>query len=285
MTFNDVFQTIEEGIRDVYRSDQYQNYLQTMARFTNYSLNNCILIFQQKPDATLVAGYQAWKRKFGRNVKKGERGIRILAPVRSRIKAEESEEDVPVLRFRTVSVFDLSQTEGDPLPSFMNERLEGTVDDYEDFLEQLELLSPVPVSFEPLDTVHGYFSSLEQRIVLNTGMTQLQTVKTLIHEIAHSCLHGEADKGTELSRARKEIEAESVAYIICRHYGLDTGEYSFRYLAGYSSSDELPELRASMERIHLASSRLIRSLDALRCPEAERSGLFGGDPAFQGEWV
>ncbi len=272
MKFDDVFQSIEDGIREVYRSDQYQKYLQVMSRFTNYSVNNCILIFQQMPEARLVAGYHAWKTKFKRNVKRGEKGIRILAPIRKSVKKEEAQEapEEEVTRFRKVCVFDLSQTEGEPLPSFMIDQLEGTVDDYEDFLEQLELLAPVPVRFERLkDNVHGYYSSLEKEIVLNPDMTQLQTVKTLIHEIAHSYLHSAPAAADEISHARKEIEAESVAYILCRHYGLDTGEYSFRYLAGYSSSQDLPELKASMERIHTASSHLIRSLEDLRHPAEE----------------
>lgn len=272
MKFDDVFQSIEDGIREVYRSDQYQKYLQVMSRFTNYSVNNCILIFQQMPEARLVAGYHAWKTKFKRNVKRGEKGIRILAPIRKSVKKEEAQEapEEEVTRFRKVCVFDLSQTEGEPLPSFMIDQLEGAVDDYEDFLEQLELLAPVPVRFERLkDNVHGYYSSLEKEIVLNPDMTQLQTVKTLIHEIAHSYLHSAPAAADEISRARKEIEAESVAYILCRHYGLDTGEYSFRYLAGYSSSQDLPELKASMERIHTASSHLIRSLEDLRHPAEE----------------
>ena len=286
-TFDDMFQRIERGIREVYQSDQYRKYLQVMSRFTNYSLNNCILIFQQKPDAQLVAGYQAWKTKFKRNVKRGEKGIRILAPIRKPVKKQEDDEEPEeeVVRFRKVCVFDLSQTEGEPLPSFMIDHIEGSVDDYEDFLEQLELLAPVPVRFSYLENnVHGYYSNAEKEIVLNADMTQLQTVKTLIHEIAHSYLHDTPEAMTELSRARKEIEAESVAYILCRHYGLDTGEYSFRYLAGYSSSQELPELKASMERIHLASNRLIRGLEELRHPQ-EADLLPPADGGFVGPYL
>ena len=264
MNFYEIYQSIEDGIRDVYQSDRYQNYLKTMSRFPSYSLNNCILIYQQRPDATLVAGYQAWRRNFERSVRKGERGIRILAPIRRKKKKEEEEEPQSV-GFRMISVFDVSQTIGKPLPSYMDDRLEGTVEDYEEFIEQLEQISPVPVRFDAIKgNAHGYYSKKKQEIVLRTDMTQLQTVKTLAHEIAHAKLHSETEEPAALSRAQKEIEAESTAYIICSHYGLDTSSYSFGYLAGFSSSAELKELRGSMERIHRASSDMIRDLDLLR---------------------
>ena len=274
MNFYEIYQSIEDGIRDVYQSDRYQQYLKTMSRFPSYSVNNCILIYQQRPDATLVAGYQSWRKNFERTVRKGERGIRILAPIR-RKKKEEDEEVSDSVGFRTISVFDVSQTVGKPLPSYMDDRLEGTVEDYEEFIEQLELISPVPVRFDEIKgSAHGYYSKKKQEIVLRTDMTQLQTVKTLVHEIAHAKLHNETEGQKLLSRAQKEIEAESTAYIICNHYGLDTSSYSFGYLAGFSSSAELKELRDSMERIHRASAEIIEDLEHLRHPET-KSDLFG----------
>ena len=265
MEFNEVFQTIERGIRNVYDSSRYREYLKTMSHFHSYSLNNCLLIFEQKPDATLVAGYHTWRRRFGRHVKAGEKGIRILAPVRKETETEDGEEQE--IRFKTIPVFDISQTDGDPLPTYMNDTLYGSVSDYELFLDQLKLVSPVPVRFEqgPMNA-HGYFRDDQSVIVLKEGMPQLQTVKTLVHEIAHACLHSRSAGGEKLSREQKEIEAESIAYIICSHFGLDTGEYSFGYLAGYSSTRDLPELRDSMERIRSASDSQIRQIEALRHP-------------------
>ncbi len=266
MEFNEVFQTIEKGIREVYDSSRYREYLKTMSHFHAYSLNNCMLIFEQKPDATLVAGYHTWRRRFGRHVKQGEKGIRILAPVRKETGPETEEHEE--IHFRTIPVFDISQTEGDPLPTYMNDTLDGTVSDYEAFLAQLKLVSPVPVVFEAgLSNAHGCYRDDQGVIEIREGMTQLQTVKTLVHEIAHACLHSSSAGGETLSREQKEIEAESIAYIICDHFGLDTGEYSFGYLAGYSSTRELPELRASMERIRSASDHLIRRIESLRHPE------------------
>ncbi|MBO5555119.1 MAG: ImmA/IrrE family metallo-endopeptidase [Solobacterium sp.] len=270
MNYSELFQTIENGIRNVYDSSRYQRYLETMSHFHSYSLNNCLLIFEQKPEATLVAGYQTWRKEFGRHVKFGEKGIRILAPVRSAKKEESQDEtDRPEeLRFKSIAVFDISQTEGNPLPTYMTDTLYGTVKDYDAFLEQLKLISPVPVIFSD-DTKgsHGFFRANAGMIAVRSGMPELQTVKTLVHEIAHACLHNKASGGNTLPKVQKEIEAESVAYILCKHFGLDTGEYSFGYLAGYSSSRELPELRASMERIRMTSDSLIKQVEFLRHPQ------------------
>lgn len=264
MTFNEIFTTIEQGIQSVYDSEHYRDYLETLSRFPSYSLNNCILIARQKPEATFVAGYQTWKKKFSRNVRKGEKGIRILAPIRQKKQEEEKEEPKTILRFRVISVFDISQTEGEPLPTSLVSMLDSSVEDYEEFLEALELASPVPVRFQAMHSAaNGYFDARERVIYLKQGMPQLQTIKTLLHECAHALMHSEAE---DMSRAAMEVEAESVAYTVCRHYGLDTGSYSFGYLAAYSSSRELPELRASMERIHTASSVLIRNIDLVRSP-------------------
>ena len=274
-----ITEELEQGVLNVFGCDSYRAYLAVMARFHTYSTNNSILIWMQRPDATLVAGYNTWLTRFSRNVKKGEKGIRILAPVRKKILDEDMQEKSVLSGFRTAVVFDISQTEGDPLPTYMNDTLNGTVEDYERFLEQLKLVSPVPVTFDPSAMAsHGYYRADQNRIVIKAGMTELQTVKTLLHEIAHACLHNKACGGDALSREQKEIEAESTAYIICRHFGLDTGEYSFGYLAGYSSTKELPELRSSMERIRMTSDRLIRQIEILRRPQGY---LPASDPLVQ----
>ncbi|MBR4456388.1 MAG: ImmA/IrrE family metallo-endopeptidase [Solobacterium sp.] len=270
MNFTELFRQIETGIREVYDSSRYQNYLSVMSRFTQYSLSNTILIFNQRPDATLVAGYQAWRTKFNRHVKKGEKGIRILAPIRSPKEKDSdgtdpAEEAADSMRFRVISVFDISQTEGEPLPVYMNDTFSGSVAEYSDFLSQLIQVSPVPVHFHSLTgNVHGFYRPSDETISIREGMSQLQTIKTLAHEIAHALLHNRQCGGDLLSRRQKEIEAESIAYILCSHYGLDTSDYSFAYIAGYSSSRELPELQASMSRIHFASRLLIRQMDELR---------------------
>lgn len=266
MYFDQLFQMIENGIRDVYDSSRYRRYLTTMSNFHSYSLNNCLLIFSQMPEATLVAGYHTWRKQFGRHVKHGEHGIRILAPVRT--KKEEAEEEQEELHFKSICVFDVSQTEGDPLPTYMDETLDGTVKDYDQFMNELKLISPVPVEETVLSSgIHGCYRPKQEVIQIQKNMPQLQTIKTLVHEIAHASLHNRQNNGEQLSHEQKEIEAESIAYILCRHFGLDTGEYSFGYLAGYSSSRELPELRASMERIHQASDNLINQIETLRHPE------------------
>ena len=189
MEFKEIYRTIENGIRKVYDSDRYQDYLKTMARFHNYSTNNCLLIFSQCPDATLVAGYQKWRMQFHRYVRKGEKGIRILAPMRNVV--EEGEEvftGEPM--FKYISVFDISQTEGEPLPTYIDATLEGKVKDYDQFLQQLELISPVPVKFSSnTGNASGYYRSGEEVIYLKQGMSELHTIKTLLHEMAHALLH------------------------------------------------------------------------------------------------
>ena len=262
-SFQSVFQTIEEGVRKIQDSGQYREYLNVMTKFHSYSFNNVMLIYRQNPEATFVAGYHAWRRNFSRHVKKGERGIRILAPVGYRNKDPLTGEESMRIGFRMTTVFDVSQTEGKPLPEFDIPSLKEKVQDYEQVMKILRLVSPVPVVFENLaPMIHGYYSRDQKRIVLNEELSESQTVKTLIHEIAHAMIHG-AEAGTDEKPPEiREIEAESIAYSVCRYYGLDTGEFSFPYLALFSRT-KLNLQKDSMALIQKTASQLIIRINAL----------------------
>ena len=284
---------IEKGIQELFESDRYRNYLTTMSRFHRYSLNNVMLIHAQKPDATLVAGFNKWKNSFGRHVKKGEKGIQILAPTPYKIKQEEQkldpdtklplldengdpvteEKEITIPMFKVVSVFDVSQTDGKPLPQ-ISSTLTGDVAEYEVFLEALHRTSPVPISFQAMEPgMDGYFAPKKQEIFLREGMSQVQTICAAVHEIAHSKLHDYehmtelADDGEtilvpgEKSRNTEEVEAESVSYAVCQYFGIETAENSFGYIATWSQSKELKELRASLETITKTSSELITGIE------------------------
>ena len=284
---------IEKGIQELFESDRYRNYLTTMSRFHRYSLNNVMLIHAQKPDATLVAGFNKWKNSFGRHVKKGEKGIQILAPTPYKIKQEEQkldpdtklplldengepvteEKEVTIPMFKVVSVFDVSQTDGRPLPQ-ISSTLTGDVAEYEVFLEALHRTSPVPISFQAMEPgMDGYFAPKKQKIFLREGMSQVQTICAAVHEIAHSKLHDYehmtelADDGEtilvpgEKSRNTEEVEAESVSYAVCQYFGIETAENSFGYIAAWSQGKELKELRASLETINKISSELITGIE------------------------
>ena len=274
---------LETGIQQLFDSDRYKAYLTTMAKFHNYSFNNTLLIAMQ--GGQLVAGFNKWKDTFHRTVKKGEKGIKILAPAPYKVKQKmdkldeqgkpildkdgkplTEEKTVQIPAFKVVSVFDVSQTEGEPLPSIAVNELSGSVQDYQDFFKALEQASPVPIGFEDIEGgAHGYFHLLDNRIAIQEGMSQLQTIKTAIHEIAHAKLHAidpTDPKQTNRPDSRtREVQAESVAYAVCQHYGLDTSEYSFGYVAGWSSGRELAELKASLEVIRSAAHELIAALD------------------------
>ena len=279
---------LEQGISELFESDRYKEYLSVMSKFHNYSFNNTILIAMQKPDASLIAGFNAWKNQFGRNVKRGEKGIRIIAPSPFKVKKEmekidpqtqrpvigrdgkpvTEEREVTIPAFKVVSVFDVSQTEGRELPNLAVDALTGDVDKYKDFFAALEKTSPVPVGFEKIEGgAHGYYHLEEERIALNEGESQLQSLKTLIHEIAHAKLHS-IDLNIPLDeqpnrpdRRTREVEAESIAYTVCQHYGLDTSDYSFGYVAGWSSGKELTELKNSLETIRSTAAEIINSVD------------------------
>ena len=284
---------IEKGIQELFESDRYRNYLTTMSRFHRYSLNNIMLIHAQRPDATLVAGFNKWKNSFGRHVRKGEKGIQILAPTPYKIKQEEQkldpdtklplldengdpvteEKEITIPMFKVVSVFDVSQTDGKPLPQ-ISSTLTGDVAEYEVFLEALHRISPVPISFQAMEPgMDGYFAPKKQKIFLREGMSQVQTICAAVHEIAHSKLHDYehmtelADDGEtilvpgEKSRNTEEVEAESVSYAVCQYFGIETAENSFGYIATWSQGKELKELRASLETINKTSSELISGIE------------------------
>ena len=279
---------LEQGITELFDSERFKEYLRVMSKFHNYSFNNTVLIAMQKPDASLVAGFNAWKNNFGRNVMKGEKSIKILAPSPFTVKQEvektdprtgkavigkdgqpvKEQKEITVPAFRVVSVFDVSQTEGRELPDIAVNELTGDVDRYKDFFAALEKTSPVPIGFEQIPgSSHGYYHLEDKRIVIDEGMSELQTLKTAIHEIAHAKLHDidlNAPKNEQQPRVDKrtrEVEAESVAYTVCQHYGLDTSEYSFGYVAGWSSGRELSELKSSLETIRSTAAEIINSID------------------------
>ena len=273
---------LETGIQELFESDRFRAYLDTMARFHNYSFNNTILIAMQ--GGQLVAGYNKWRDEFHRNVKKGEKGIKIFAPAPYKVKKDvpkldaqgqpvkdkdgntvTEQKEVQVPAFKIVSVFDVSQTEGEPLPSLGVEELTGSVEQYQDFFKALEQTSPVPMGFEDIPGgSHGYYHLTEKRIAIQEGMSELQTLKTAIHEIAHSKLHAidpEAPATDRPDSRTREVQAESVAYTVCQHYGLDTSDYSFGYVAGWSSGRDLKELKASLETIRATAHELITTID------------------------
>lgn len=268
---NEIMEQLEKGVTELFESDKFKAYLTCMSKFHNYSLNNTLLIAMQKPDATLVAGFNAWKFKHGRTVKKGEKGIRILAPYTYKVDAEtgkepESEDAKTVERtgFKPTSVFDISQTEGKELPTIGVNELSGDVKDYDKLYRALRLHCPVPVEFMDIEGgSKGFFSDSEGVVVIKSGMSQVQTIKTLVHETAHAMLHSKAamDEGHPIDRRTMEVEAESIAFTVCKKYGLDTDDYSFGYIAGWSSGKDTKELKASLERIKDTADKLITSLD------------------------
>ena len=279
---------LEEGLKELFEGEKYKSYLNTMSKFHNYSANNIQLIEEQCPDATYVAGYKAWQRNFERHVNKGERGIRILAPAPYKIKEEQEKIDpvtnepvldrdgMPVMEeveikipaFRVVTVFDYSQTDGKELPGLGVNELHGDVERYQDFMEALERVSPVPIRYEEMEGDRkGYFIDLSRPIAIKEGMSEAQTAKTGVHEVAHAKLHArEAEQDTEKAvykdRETKEVEAESIAYTVCQHFGIDTSDYSFGYIAGWSSGKEMPELKSSLDTIRRTSSELIKGIEA-----------------------
>ena len=279
---------LEQGIKELFESERFKEYLRTMSKFYNYSFNNTLLIAMQKPEATYVAGYTSWQRNFDRQVMKGEKGIKILAPAPYKAQEEREKidpvtqkpvigadgktvtETVEVLRpaFKVVSVFDVSQTDGKELPDIIVDELKGTVENYEAFFDALRQESPVPISFEDIPGgAKGFFSPVESRIAIQEGMSEIQTVKTAIHEIAHAKLHAvkpdeKAAPEDKKDRHTKEVEAESVAYTVCQRYGIETSDYSFGYIAGWSSGKETKELKSSLDTIRKTAAEMIEGIDA-----------------------
>lgn len=281
---------LEEGLKELFESEKYKTYLSTMSKFHNYSFNNTLLIAMQKPEATLVAGYKAWQKNFERHVNKGEKAIRILAPAPYKIKEERDKLDpvtgemmfdengmpqkeqveVTIPAFRAVSVFDVSQTDGKPIPELEAQELLSTVEGYEDFVQALMNVAPVPIGFEdiPGDS-KGYFHTEEKRIAVQENMSESQTLKTMVHEVAHSMLHNKEINRDDLmevpakDRNTKEVEAESVAYTVCQHFGIDTSDYSFGYIVGWSSGKDMKELKSSLDIIRKTSSELITGIEGV----------------------
>lgn len=281
----EVAERLEQGVKEIFTSEMYMEYLKTMSQFHDYSFNNTLLIHMQKPDATLVAGYQAWQKKFHRQVRRGEKGIQIIAPAPIREKEEiekidpvtmepvlkpdgtpETEEVVYTIpRFRITTVFDVSQTEGEPLPELETPELMGNVENYEVFMRAIQDVSPVPFRFDEIPSgAKGYYSSEDKEIVIQERMSERQTMKTSIHEVTHAKLHDRdimEEMGEKKDKLTKEVEAESVAYIVCQYFGLDTSDYSFPYIAGWSSDKEMKELRASMDTIRKTASEFIDQME------------------------
>ncbi len=276
---------LENGIKELYASGRYAEYLAAMAKFHHYSYGNVMLILLQCPTASNVAGYNTWKKVFDRQVKRGERGIQILAPCSYQRATMVEKKDpttgqtlygadgkpikepgyVSTTSFRIVHVFDVSQTEGRELPNIAASELSGDVEGFEDISARLSALSPLPIEFGPVPgTAKGYASHMEGRIVIKPGMSQVQTLKTMIHEIAHGKLHSpDFLEDNPKPKREKEVEAESVAYVVCQHFGIDTSDYSFGYVAGWSRGRELNELKASLDVIHSTAGNII---DAIQPP-------------------
>ena len=277
----EITEKLENGIRELQSSEAYRHYLDVMGRFHHYSASNCLLIAMQRPDATRVAGYNAWDKQFQRHVKRGEKGIKIIAPApytvpKQRVKCDP-ETGKPVLdqngkpeteivnvmveNYKITTVFDVSQTEGKELLEVVHE-LKADVENYKKFLSVIEKISPVPIEFSEISgsAVKGYYDQVEKKIVIRSGMGEAQSLKTAIHELSHAILH-DRDTGDRTSglvdRATKEVEAESVAYTVCQHFGIDTSDYSFGYVAGWSRDRELSDFKASLNMIQKTAGRLI----------------------------
>lgn len=285
---------LESGVKELYTSGRYAEYLAAMSKFHHYSFGNALLILFQCPSASRVAGYGTWK-KLGRQVKRYEKGIKILAPCPYQKTVEKDQRDpvtgqilygpdgkplremryVSAARFKVATVFDISQTEGRELPNIGVSELTGEVADFQAVYDRLAALSPLPVVQEPFPgAAKGYTSFLEQRIVLRPGMGQAQTIKTLVHEIAHAKLHAPelVTDGARKQRREREVEAESIAYVVCQHFGLDTSDYSFGYVAGWSRGQELAELKASLDCIHTAAGEIISAIQPPeRLPELQHT--------------
>ena len=275
------FEMIEQGVKDVYSSESFKRYLSCLSKFHSYSLNNTLLILAQKPDASLVAGYRTWQTNFNRHVDKGEKGLVILAPVTYKeeklmnkvdengtVLLDESgspiqeQRSVNVTRFKTTSVFDISQTSGDPLPSLIHD-LTGSSNEIKAMIQTIESVCTIPIEFKTetedlnlMTGAKGYYSPKNNKIVVNTDLEDLQTAKTLIHEYSHSLLH----KQTNKDQSQREIEAESLAFVLCDHFGLDTSEYSFGYIASYANKD-FDELKSILINIQSTAHEMIEQLE------------------------
>ena len=294
----EITERLEQGVKDIFTSEMYANYLRTMSQFHSYSFNNTLLIHLQKPEASLVAGYQTWQKKFHRQVRRGEKGIQIIAPAPIRTREEIEKVDPatmePVLkpdgtpemeeveytipRFRVTTVFDVSQTEGEPLPELETPELLGSVENYEIFMQAIRDISPVPIRFDEIESgAKGYYSSVDKEIVIQESMSESQTMKTGIHEVTHAKLHDRdiiEEMDEKKDQMTREVDAESVAYTVCQYFGLDTSDYSFPYIAGWSSDRDMKELRSSMDTIRKVAGEMIEQImEKFREIEMERAEM------------
>ncbi len=276
---DEILKQLEDGVSELFESDKYKNYLNTMSKFHRYSVSNCMLIAMQKPEASYVAGYTAWRDKFHRQVLKGEKGITIIAPSPYRKLVDVNvvdtdgkqvidtngnpvveEKEIVYQAFRTATVFDVSQTAGEPLPTIVSDLMD-PVQGYDDYVDAITELSPVPVRFDNIDgSAKGYFSPQKQEIVVQRGMPEEQTIKTLLHEVSHARL-GHGGEDDHFDRHAHEVQAESVAYCCCSALGLDTSEYSFGYIAGWSSGKDVKELKQSLDIIRKQADLMITSIE------------------------
>lgn len=292
----EISERLEQGVKEIFTSERYTEYLNTMSKFHNYSFNNTLLITMQKPEATLVAGYQAWQKKFNRHVKRGEKGIQIIAPAPIREKQEIEKIDPvtkePVIgddgqpeteivemvipRFRVTTVFDVSQTEGEPIAELEVPELTGSVQFYDTFMEALQNISPVPIRMMNVEgDAKGYYHQTEKYIAIKEDMSNVQTMKTGVHEVSHALLHDREvmdAEGVLKDQTTKEVEAESIAYIVCNHFGLDTSEYSFTYIASWCESRDMKALKASMDTIRKTSAEIIGNIEE-QMHELERENI------------
>lgn len=277
---------LEQGVREIFTSGRYAEYLAAMSKFYSYSYGNVLLILMQNPAATHVAGFQAWKKNFERTVKAGEHGLKILAPCPYRRFIEQDRLDtngkplldangkplreqtlVQLMRFRIVTVFDISQTEGKELPGIGISELSGDISHYEELADAITGVSPVPILYEaPHGAAKGCFNHVTEEILIRPGMSQKQMVKTMLHEISHATLHRrKKNEPPSKDQHTREVEAESVAYVVCQHFGIDTAEYSFGYVAGWSKGKELDELKSSLDTIRSCAAGLIDAIES-KCP-------------------
>ena len=264
----EISEQLETGVRELMTSERYREFLDAMAQFHNYSLNNSILIALQRPDASQVASYKTWE-KLGRHVNRGEKGIKVLVPTpvkvqkqqENKLKGEDPEEERKIMRYKVGHVFDVSQTEGEPLPTLGVSELTGSYEGYEKFMAAIREVSPVPIKFADIQGgAKGYFDRNAREIVVQTGMSEAQTMKTAVHEVTHSMLHSREairQKERPTDRRSMEVEAESVAYIVAKYYGLNTADYTFGYVSSWSSGRDLKELKRSMETIRSTAGELI----------------------------
>lgn len=277
---NAITKKLEDSVKELFTSENYKNYLRTMSKFHRYSFNNTLLIAMQSPGATLVAGYGAWQQKFHRQVKKGEKGITLLAPVPIKAKSDptaevDTGEEIIAMRFRPVTVFDVAQTEGELLPSLGVDELTGSAEGYAAFMQALTNVSPVPIRFDEIEGgAKGYYHNADKEIVIQSGMSELQTLKTCIHEISHAMLHDHdymKSEGIKKDRRLIEQEAESIAFCVCSRYSLDTSAYSFPYIADFAGSAEMKDLKASMDTIRETAGRIIDGIEAEMEKQQEHS--------------